>query len=71
LTKAIKIGVKQILGEVLLPQAWRQQVHLKGGMGVDPLEPIDQISIGLRFLMPCPFFLPRSSAQLTITTKRE
>jgi len=38
LANAIKIGTQRIVGEVLFPEAGRQQVHLKGRMSVDSLE---------------------------------
>ena len=36
-----------MVGEVLFPQARREKVDLQGGMGIDALEHIDQIDIGI------------------------
>ncbi len=39
--------MERILREVLLPQAGREQVYLKSGMGIDPLEHIHEVDIGI------------------------
>ena len=35
------------MGEVLLPQAGREEVDVEGRMGVDPLQDIDEVGIGI------------------------
>ncbi len=47
LTDAIEIRPQGLRGEVLFPQAGREELHLKGGMGIDALEHIHQIDIGI------------------------
>ena len=42
-TELIKLRTKRMVGEVLLPQARREQMDFEGGMGVDLLEPIEQV----------------------------
>ena len=36
-----------MLGEVLLPQAGREELDLKRGMGIDALQHIDQVDVGI------------------------
>ena len=36
-----------MLSEVLFPQAGCEEMDVKGGMGIDPLEDIDQIDVGI------------------------
>ena len=52
MTDAIKIRAQGLLREVLFPQAGREEVDLKGGMGIDTLEHIHQIDIGIDALEP-------------------
>lgn len=47
LTEAIEIRAQRIVGEVLFPQAWGEELHLKGGMSIDALEDIDEIDVGI------------------------
>jgi hypothetical protein len=52
LTDAIQIGTQGLVSEVALPQAGRKEVDLLGGMGIDALEHIDQIDVGIDPLEP-------------------
>jgi hypothetical protein len=52
LTQAIQIRAEGSGRKVLLPEAWREEVDLLGGMGIDPLEDIDQIDVGIDTLEP-------------------
>src|SRR5690349_868834 len=42
LTESIEVGAKRIIGEVLFPQARRQEMDVKGGMGIDALEHVNE-----------------------------
>jgi hypothetical protein len=44
---AIEVGAQRVVGEVLLPQARREELDLKGGMGIDALQHIHQIDVGI------------------------
>jgi hypothetical protein len=50
LPKLSKIRTKRMVGAVLLPPARREQMDLEGGMGINPLEPIDQIDMWINVL---------------------
>ena len=45
MTEAIEIGPQGIVSEVVLPEARGEELDLKGGVGIDPLEDIDEIDI--------------------------
>ena len=47
LTDAIEVGAQRVVCEVLLPQAGREELDFQGGMGIDALEHIDQIDVGI------------------------
>jgi hypothetical protein len=47
LTETIKIGAKRIGSAVLFPQAWGEELDLKGGMSINALEDIDQLDVGI------------------------
>lgn len=50
LTDTIEIRAEGIPREVVLPQAGREELDLKGGVGIDPLEDIDEIDVGIEAL---------------------
>ena|SRR5438094_5807878 len=50
LTEPIKIRTERISGEVLLPETGREELDLKGGMGIDALQHIDEVDIGINSL---------------------
>jgi hypothetical protein len=45
LTEAVEIRAEGVSREMLLPQARGEEVHFKGGMGIDALEHINQVNI--------------------------
>ena len=47
LTDTVEIGAQGIVREELFPQAGGEELDLKGGMGIDTLEDIDQVDIGI------------------------
>src|SRR5215510_3040467 len=47
LTEPIEIGAQWVLRKVLLPQTRREEMDLKGGMGIDALQHIDQGDVGI------------------------
>ena len=47
LTETSEIRAQGILREVLFPQARGEELHLKGGVGIDALEDIDEIEVGI------------------------
>jgi hypothetical protein len=47
LTASIKVGTKRVGREVLLPESGREQMHLKGVIGIDALEDINQVDVGI------------------------
>ena len=47
LTATIEIRAERLRGEVLFPQAWREELNLQGRMGIDALEHIDEVDIGI------------------------
>ena len=49
---AIEVGAQRVIGEVLFPQTGCEEVDLKRGMGIDALEHIDQIDVGIDALQP-------------------
>ena len=50
LTEAIEVRTEGILSEVLFPQAGREEMDVEGGMGIDPLEHIDEVDVRLHTL---------------------
>jgi len=47
LTQAIQIRTQGVGSEVLLPQRGGEEMHVPGRMGIDALQDIDQIDIGI------------------------
>jgi hypothetical protein len=47
LTQAIQIRTQGVGSEVLLPQTGGEEMHVPGRMGIDALQDIDQIDIGI------------------------
>jgi len=47
LTEPIEIGAQGSVREVLLPQPGCEEMDVKGGMGIDALEHIDEVDIGI------------------------
>lgn len=47
LTQAIKIRTKGVLSEVVLPQARRDEIDVAGGMGVNPLQHLYEVDVGI------------------------
>ncbi len=43
LTKPIEIRAKRIVSEVQFPEAGREEMDVKGGMGIDALQHVDEI----------------------------
>jgi hypothetical protein len=50
LTESVEIRAQGILREVLFPQPRREEMDVKGGMGIDALEHIDEIDVGINAL---------------------
>jgi hypothetical protein len=46
LTEPIEIRAQRVLSEVLFPEPRREEMDVKGGMGIDALEDIHQVDIG-------------------------
>jgi hypothetical protein len=47
LTDTIEVGAEGMLREVLFPQARGEELDFKGGVGIDALEDIDEIDVGI------------------------
>jgi hypothetical protein len=52
LTDAIEVRAQWVSGEVLFPQAGREELDFQSGMGIDPLQHIDQIDVRIDALEP-------------------
>jgi hypothetical protein len=50
LTEPIEVGAQRILSAVLCPEAGCQEMDLKGGVGIEALEPIDEVPIRIHSL---------------------
>ena len=47
LTEAVEIGTQRVGGKVLFPQAWREEMDVEGRMGIEPLQHIDEVDVGI------------------------
>ena len=47
LTDTVEIGAQGTISKVVFPQAGRQEWDLKGGMGINALEHVDEVDIGI------------------------
>ncbi len=50
LTEPIEISTERFVREVLLPEPRREEMNLTGGMGIDALEHIDEVDVGVNAL---------------------
>jgi hypothetical protein len=50
LTEATEIGTQRMVGEVLFPQPRDEEMDLESRMGIDPLQDIDEVDVGVNSL---------------------
>lgn len=50
MTQPIEIRTQGIGREALFPQAGREEVDVEGGMGIDTLEDVDEVDVGINAL---------------------